>query len=136
MSETIISIKPTNIMRKDRWPHMKPMGGFTIQTNKQDISILIDSERSCCEEFGMLTSQDTFDDFIGAEILSIERVDDALVVYPVLLEFCEYLRARTVFININTTAGTLQFTAYNSHNGYYGHDVLVESEQLKVETDI
>ena len=123
-------------MRKDRWPHMKPMGGFTIQTNKQDISILIDSERSCCEEFGMLTSQDTFDDFIGAEILSIERVDDALVVYPVLLEFCEYLRARTVFININTTAGTLQFTAYNSHNGYYGHDVLVESEQLKVETDI
>jgi len=29
----------------------------------------------------------------------------------------------TMFINIDTSEGLLQFAAYNSHNGYYGHSV-------------
>lgn len=33
-----------------------------------------------------------------------------------------------MFINVETTKGLLQFVAYNEHNGYYGHDVLLVSK--------
>ena len=33
-----------------------------------------------------------------------------------------------MFINVETTRGLLQFAAYNEHNGYYGHDVLLVSK--------
>ena len=34
------------------------------------------------------------------------------------------------------TAGTLQFTAYNEHNGYYSHDAFVISNQIKYEISL
>ena len=36
----------------------------------------------------------------------------------------------TMFVNFETSSGTFQLTCYNSHNGYYGHDVTVVSNQL------
>ena len=29
------------------------------------------------------------------------------------------------FVNFKTNRGTFQFTVYNCHNGYYGHDITV-----------
>ena len=43
-------------------------------------------------------------------------------------------KEEVMFINIETSKGTLQFAVYNCHNGYYGHAVKVISEQLNVET--
>ena len=34
------------------------------------------------------------------------------------------------FIDINTSVGKLQFAIYNTHNGYYGHEVEIKSTQL------
>lgn len=34
-----------------------------------------------------------------------------------------------MFINFETSKGTLQFTLYNSHNGYYGHTAKVISKR-------
>ena len=46
-------------------------------------------------------------------------------------EECEFLDAGDcMFVNVNTTEGLIQFTAYNCHNGYYGHDAVLISKQL------
>jgi hypothetical protein len=42
----------------------------------------------------------------------------------------------TIFVNIETSRGTLQFIAYNRHNGYYGHKVKIDSIQLDFEEEI
>ncbi len=37
-----------------------------------------------------------------------------------------------MFVNLETNVGLLQFVAYNSHNGYYGHDAVLVSKQLNL----
>ncbi len=107
--------------------------GYKIYTDKQVISLLISNGQSCCEDWGYLMSEELNegDDFIGANINSIEPVSLADIIKDddddVVWDY-----APCIFINVNTDRGTLQFKAYNSHNGYYGHDVRVHSEQLKL----
>ena len=70
-------------------------------------------------------SEDDFADFIGAQLIDIKIVDTALNVTELKME--DELKGGgldagdTMFVNINTSEGLLQFVAYNSHNGYYGH---------------
>jgi hypothetical protein len=45
-------------------------------------------------------------------------------------------KGEAVFVNFETDRGTLQFTAYNGHNGYYGHTVYIETQKLKHEVSI
>ena len=113
--------------------------GYQIVTNKQIIEIGISNHQSCCESFGYISSEDDFDDYIGQELVSIERVDTALnkdkiEKYINLDE--EWESGDAMFININTPIGTLQFAVYNSHNGYYGHEVYIKSNQLTIETHL
>lgn len=106
--------------------------GYKVITNKQEISLYIDTSTSCCEVAGYLMSEDSFVDFLGAELISIEVVDSLLKVE--MLEQMPQYEAYTMFINLNTSKGVLQFVAYNSHNGYYGHQASVTSNQLKYDT--
>ena len=103
--------------------------GFEIITEKQRILIAIDNEKSCCEQFGYFSSVDNFDEFIGADLLEIKIVDEALNV-ATLPDYCLEDGGGVMFVNFETSKGTLQFAAYNAHNGYYGHHAYVESEQL------
>ena len=105
--------------------------GYKIHTDKQVISLLISNGQSCCEDWGYLMSEELNegDDFIGANIISVEEVSLADITKD---DDDDYVDA-CVFINVNTDRGTLQFKAYNNHNGYYGHEVRVHSEQLKLE---
>lgn len=107
------------------------MQGFTITTTTQKISLGIIGGQRCCEDFGCFMTNDNLSEFIGAKILGITLVDDMLETkgfdHALLLESDSCL----MFVNIETDNGTLQFTAYNEHNGYYGHDAFVRSEQLK-----
>lgn len=109
--------------------------GYQIVTDKQVITVAIDNGQSCCENWGYLMSQDNFEEFIGAELLEIRVVDDALnsTVKDILKKswICE---CSCMFVNIETSVGTLQFTAYNEHNGYYGHNAFVISNQVNYET--
>lgn len=107
--------------------------GYQIITDAQTIKIGISQDSSCCEQFGYLTSEDNFADYTGAEIVSITRVDEAL--NSKIREFFkeQYMDAgEAMFININTTKGLLQFVVYNSHNGYYSHEVVVISQELNI----
>lgn len=102
--------------------------GLMITTDEQVIKIGINNQGQCCEHFGTITSHDDLNDFIGANLIDIQIVDDTLnsTVFDQSLEY-----AQVMFVNINTTKGTLQLVMYNDHNGYYSHDVVIESTQLR-----
>lgn len=100
--------------------------GFIITTDKQTILIGIDNEPQCCEDWGYFMTNDDVSEFIGAELIDIKVVDECLSVEKVP----EIYEGGAMFINFETTAGTLQFTAYNEHNGYYGHSAVIVSREL------
>lgn len=109
------------------------MDGFKITTNKQEIFILIDNDQSCCEHWGYISSEDRFDDFIGAKILGINQVGLDLAIKNVKDFDFSSDEMSAVFINVETSKGTLQFALYNSHNGYYGHSYRIRSVQFNDE---
>ena len=110
--------------------------GFIIKTNLQEIKVGIENGQSCCEQWGYLTSEDSddLDSFIGGELLSITSTDSTLMSTTLDKLSTEGIDIDSaVFITFETTKGTFQITAYNEHNGYYGHDVKVLSNQLNLE---
>lgn len=129
MTEIIQSIKEASFKSKSKDAY-GTMEGFEITTDKQIIRMGISDGRDCCEVTGFFMSEDNLDEFIGADLLSVETVDECLV--PAKME--DFYEGGTMFVNLKTDRGVLQFTAYNSHNGYYGHSAVVESEQLSLKT--
>ena len=119
---------------KDDWISY---AGYEIETSKQTIRLLISNEKQCCENWGYFMSEDDLESFIGADLREIVLVDTALNTKQ-LDSRAEYGmdEGGLMFVNLNTDRGTLQFVAYNSHNGYYGHDARVESEQLSHEVTL
>lgn len=127
MTETILRINETTFKKdKNSW---ESYDGFEIVTDNQSIKLGITNGQSCCESWGYFMTNDSLDEFIGAEILDVKVVDDSLNVETLKKEQL-YDDACIMFVNIETNKGTLQFTAYNQHNGYYGHDAIVISDQL------
>lgn len=104
--------------------------GFKIVTDAQEIHLGIDQSSRCCEEFGYFMSEDDLSQFIGAELRSVTVVDEALKTYDVVEEMYE---GSTMFVNLGTSAGLLQFVAYNEHNGFYSHEAWVRSTHLNHE---
>lgn len=142
--------KILKIHNTDEYPHPeylehkldgKPyifMIGVIIETDKQKIFIGIDNNQNCCEHYGFISSEDDYSDFIGSELHEIKQVDTLLNVNSVKLLDNDVSNkyAETIFINVETSNGTLQFVMYNVHNGYYGHDVIVISDKFKLEKSI
>jgi len=105
--------------------------GYKIVTDQQEILLLIDNDQNCCEDWGYMTSEGDFSDFVGAQIISLKTVDKALKVEMVESLIDEYIDVGScIFVNVETTKGTLQFVIYNEHNGYYCHSVIISSNQL------
>lgn len=111
--------------------------GYQIVTDRQVITVGINNGQSCCENWGYLMSQDNFEEFIDAELLSVKVTDTSLntTVKDMLKD--DYVSEDScMFVNFETSAGTLQFTAYNEHNGYYGHEAFVISNQIEYSTGL
>lgn len=105
--------------------------GWIITTSQQHIILAMDDEQNCCESWGcQLVTEDDTTDFIGAKLIEISLTDTALKTAIGLPGDSEDCGTQTMFVNIVTDRGKLQFVAYNSHNGYYGHQVRVSSKQL------
>ena len=86
----------------------------------------ISDERDCCEIWGSFLSEDDLSRYIGAELLDIYFTDTSLNTEYVqkIASYktrCDYHNVQ--FVNFKTDRGVFQFTVYNCHNGYYGHDV-------------
>jgi len=128
MKEIITDIQEVESLRKDHTDYC----GFYIETTKQTILLLISNGASCCENFGYLHSEDNLEDFVGAELLKVEKVDTKLE-KTTLNDVDE---GECIFINLETSKGTCQFAVYNSHNGYYGHSVFIEMNGVKEETGL
>jgi hypothetical protein len=108
--------------------------GYEIVTSKQRIKLLIDNGQSCCENWGYFWCNDDVQSFVGADLQSVKLTDaalnDAHMKANDLDPTREYFEGGVMFVNIETSRGTLQFVAYNQHNGYYGHTAVVECKQL------
>jgi hypothetical protein len=113
--------------------------GFRIKTTEQMIEIKIYSAQLCCESWGYICNQDDTCDYIGAELFDIVRINEDLDTIASLKKKLGTVRfdsGDVIFVNVITNRGTLQFTVYNSNNGYYGHHVIIESKQFSIETDL
>jgi len=108
--------------------------GYAITTDKQVVKLLIDNYQSCCESWGYFMTEDNVDEFIGADLIDISLTDTALNTKKLeehnLDPNDKWVKTGIMFVNLNTSKGLLQFVAYNVHNGYYGHEAYVYSEQL------
>jgi hypothetical protein len=108
--------------------------GYSITTSEQVIKILIDSSRSCCENYGYLCSEQDPTEFIGATLWEIRISDSTTKQYVIdTLESENVPIASAQFVDLHTDRGVLQFVVYNEHNGYYAHDIRVVSKQVKYE---
>lgn len=104
--------------------------GYKIITSEHEYMILIDNGQSCCESWGYFSSDDDFEKFIGKELVSVELTDTALnkkkleEVEPYGLD-----EGGIQFVDFKMKNGSvLQFAVYNSHNGYYGHPIIVAKD--------
>ena len=110
----------------DSDPESNDYMGYLVETEKESIFVLVSDEHHCCEKTGYVTSDDNLDNFIGADLRSVEVVgEDYNIVSELLPDEDEYETTFTVFVNFNTDRGVLQMAVYNQHNGWYGHDVLL-----------
>lgn len=133
MTERITNIHPyegTNNYTKE--------AGFRIVTDQQVITLAIDDESSCCESWGYFFTEDDTDKFVGATLLGVRITDEnrSTKEFPTGWDYEDgedvigLDDGGTLFVDIQTDRGILQFVAYNAHNGYYGHEARVEARQL------
>lgn len=109
--------------------------GFKIITDAQEILILVSNGQSCCESWGNIVSEDNLEEFIGSNLSSVKVVDTGI--NEKMIEAGQSLDAGEImFVNLETSNGTLQFAVYNSHNGYYGHTGIVKSTQISKVTSL
>ena len=126
--ETIISIKEVEGF-KPSFKSYSGFDGYEIQTTKQVIKLGISNGQNCCENWGYFMTNDNLEEFVDSELLNVEIVNEILNVEKLV----DVYEGGCMFVNLTTSNGVLQFVAYNSHNGYYGHTAVVESEQLTLE---
>lgn len=125
------------------------MGGFKILTTEQEIVLGIDNFQSWCESWGYFVTEveDNFNKYKGATLLDLKITDTQLKSFNQEeltgdfnnKDFDEDGKIRlyegeAIFVDIITNVGVLQFCAYNEHNGYYGHEVVIESKKLTYKT--
>ena len=130
MNEIIIKIEETTFQKGS-----SKFDGYEITTNKQIIQFGIDNCQQCCESWGYFSSEDNLNEFIGAKLLDIQLTDTALNTKK--LEKQGLSREdNTMFVTFKTNKGLFQLTAYNGHNGFYGHDAVIISQQLTEQNDL
>jgi hypothetical protein len=140
MSETIKAIEPYE--HNERWNRE---AGFKITTSLQEVLLVIDADSSCCEQWGYFLTEDDTSKFIGAELRGVSVTDTnrskkriERISYNERYDFddpniVDLDSGDVLFVDIETDRGVLQFVAYNAHNGYYGHQARVVSNQLNHE---
>lgn len=109
--------------------------GYKITTTEQEILVLIENGQTCCEQSGYLSSNDNLQDFVGSELARINITTPALKTYTIS-PGQELSKDEAIFVTFECWPHNFQLVVYNHHNGYYGHQVLVHAEQLKLETNL
>ncbi len=128
MTETIKSIEEVEGYIDDNggWD------GYLVETSERKIRLLVDNGASCCENWGMVASEDDLGYFLGAELLRIDWTGPDLVK---LVDVDPY-DGDVMFVDFVTSVGVLQLAVYNAHNGYYGHyaKLVIDGEAVHEDT--
>lgn len=63
----------------------------------------------------------------------IQAADEGILTESILSKLNNFMVAKQdcIFVDIKTDCGTLQLAVYNSHNGYYGHEVLIRENNVE-----
>lgn len=113
-------------LKKSKYNDYQSYDGFRIKTSEKELILAISDGQNCCENWGTISTEDDFEEFIGTEIRNILITEGSLTSKLMENLSKEYVSSDdTEFITLETTKGTLQFAVYNSHNGYYGHSVYI-----------
>lgn len=104
------------------------MDGFKVETDDHVIHVLISNGQSCCENWGYLSSEDDHEQFIGAELREIVLTDKALKQSKVEESGYYEDEGGIQFVDFVTDKGIFQLAVYNAHNGYYGHGIVVATD--------
>lgn len=110
------------------------VAGFKVVTDVQTLTLSIDNEPSCCENWGYFWCNENTQDFLGANLLSVKVTDSALS-EAIMLSYNlnpndKWFQGGVMFVNLETDRGTLQFITFNEHNGAYGHAAKIQCAQL------
>lgn len=105
--------------------------------NGDDVYVLIEKSQQCCEDWGYLVVADgeseDFSYFYGATISKIEAIDgesyDSEDVWTDKYSFA-------CFVRFHTNRGVFTLAVYNSHNGYYSHDIQILFGQESYESSL
>ena len=85
-----------------------------------------------------MTSDDDLNDYIGANLQAVRLTDTAL--NQEVVKDSGYYDGEfggIQFVDFVTDRGTFQLAVYNSHNGYYGHGILVlKNDEVLLEDDL
>lgn len=137
MSETITEIKK---YEGNRYDGFGKEAGFQIVTTEQVITLAIDDQSSCCEQWGYFLTEDDTNKFVGQELRGV-KITDTNRSTKTFKDWREdgwdndnnisLDAGEVMFVDIETDRGPLQFVAYNAHNGYYGHEARIDSKQLE-----
>jgi len=102
------------------------MDGYKVETDDHTFYVLIDNGQSCCENWGYMTSEDVLGYYIGADLFEV-NVTDTTLNQKILTKMNDaYIdNGEIQFVDFKTNKGVFQLAVYNSHNGYYGHGILV-----------
>lgn len=94
--------------------------GYEIKMSdsKKNITCKIENYSKCCEVWGVSTKSDV-NKFIGAEYNSID-------VSEIKSNDCDEMII--IDITITTNKGNIILQFYNEHNGFYSHDLYIQSE--------
>lgn len=94
--------------------------GYKIIMNDSAKNIIckIENAHKCCEQWGVYTDA-KLNDFVGAEYRSIDITKQ---------EKEQYEQMGKIIITIDTDRGKIIIELYNEHNGYYLHDVIIQTE--------
>ena len=116
--------------------------GYRIKLIGKTIEVRISNEPQCCELWGVIASSDDLNNVYGWHLYSIDVVKDLgkdnknILISNIPQKDGE--ETEVCFVNLNTNHGIIQFALYNSHNGFYGHDVCISSykEEISFEDNI
>lgn len=108
--------------------------GYVITCECDTVYIGIESDQNCCESWGYLSSNgEDLDYYVGAELLSVSVVDENSLKTEVFKQSGVWEEDTSImFVDVETSRGVFQIAAYNSHNGYYGHDAVVITKESTV----
>lgn len=126
----ILSINEFEGIQIDGASDWERFAGWRVVTQDETIFVAISDGLSCCEEWGYFSTDDNPQRFIGADLLSIERVDG--IVPETVLKYGLDMGG-AMFVNFITSEGKFQLVVYNAHNGNYGHSAVLISRSLIVD---